>query len=255
MSLTELPSRPPSRSDFFKLSELQICQICAYHACFAPSCTAKLLFLWKKLTSVAPPRGIWLKIHYWGIGRKEKSPAPGGNQTHNLKSFGLEACALPLCYNHCPRVFKLSAIICNIGSDNSWKLTCCKNWESLRSTGVRSFDSWIDADANEACDRKVWITNKQTNKQTLTSQSRDIEKSSFSLNILVCFVTNDDWSLFSNVEGPRQFSCPINIGLCRILSEVSRLRLFSWDSVFVRFDFVLQWLEWPSDLYEKFVCH
>ena len=33
--------------------------------------------------------------------KKKKSTAPGGNQTNDLKSFGLPACALPLCYNRC----------------------------------------------------------------------------------------------------------------------------------------------------------
>ena len=34
--------------------------------------------------------------------RTKKSPAPTGIWTHDLKSFALQACALPLCYSWCP---------------------------------------------------------------------------------------------------------------------------------------------------------
>ena len=41
---------------------------------------------------------------------EEKSPAPGGNQTHNLKSFAPLSCALALCNNHCPGVWASTAM-------------------------------------------------------------------------------------------------------------------------------------------------
>ena len=40
----------------------------------------------------------------------KKSPTPGGIWTHNLKSFALQTCALPLCYNHCP---KFGILVCS----------------------------------------------------------------------------------------------------------------------------------------------
>ena len=60
----------------------------------------KHLFLWRKINNVAPARGTWLRTHYWGIKRR-KSPAPGGNGTHELKSLASQVCALPLCNNRC----------------------------------------------------------------------------------------------------------------------------------------------------------
>ena len=80
---------------------LFFCQICAYHVCFTPSCTATYLFLWKKINCVAPPWGTWLRSHFWGKESKEKSPTAGGNRTHNLENFAKLACVLPLCYNRC----------------------------------------------------------------------------------------------------------------------------------------------------------
>ena len=76
-----------------------LCLICVYYVCFGPSCTAKHLFLWKTVSSVATPWGAWLRTHIW---EEEKKPAPGGNWTHDPKSFALQACALPLCYKCCP---------------------------------------------------------------------------------------------------------------------------------------------------------
>ena len=42
-----------------------------YYACFTPSSTAKNLFfcLLRKISSAAPPRGTWLRKHYWVIER------------------------------------------------------------------------------------------------------------------------------------------------------------------------------------------
>ena len=51
-----------------------------------------------------------------GNERKEEegdSPAPGRIRTHNLLSFGLKACTLPLCDNRCP-VFHLCLNNCMI---------------------------------------------------------------------------------------------------------------------------------------------
>ena len=86
-------------------TRLFFCQIWA--DCFASSCTAKHLFLCKKNRFVAPPWGIWLRTHFWGIEREEENPAPCGNQTLDLKSFALQACALPLYYNCCPMLAQL----------------------------------------------------------------------------------------------------------------------------------------------------
>ena len=57
-------------------------------------------FLLRKISSGAhllegPDKGHTTE----GYKEKEKSPAPSRNQTHDLKSFILQACALPLCYN------------------------------------------------------------------------------------------------------------------------------------------------------------
>ena len=62
----------------------------------------KHIFLCRKIIGVAPPRGLWSRTHYWGIETEEKSPGPGGNWTHDLKSFAPQVYAPPLCYNHCP---------------------------------------------------------------------------------------------------------------------------------------------------------
>ena len=43
-------------------------------------------------------------MHYFAIERDEKSPACGRNGARYLKSFALQACALPLCYNYCPKM-------------------------------------------------------------------------------------------------------------------------------------------------------
>ena len=66
---------------------LDFYQICPYYACFALSCKAKCLVLWKKISSAAPLRGIWLRTHNWGIEREENSLEPVGNQTHDFKIF------------------------------------------------------------------------------------------------------------------------------------------------------------------------
>ena len=55
-------------------------------------------FLFRKISSAAPPWGTWLRTHCWGIEREE----PRRNQSHDLKSFVPQACALPLCHNHYP---------------------------------------------------------------------------------------------------------------------------------------------------------
>ena len=54
---------------------LVFCQISSYYACFAPSCTAKLPFLRRKISFVAPLWGTWLRMHYWGIKREGKKPS------------------------------------------------------------------------------------------------------------------------------------------------------------------------------------
>ena len=55
------------------------CEICAYNACFASSCTAKYqFFCWTSLRD--PIKGTPLRD-------RERRKKPGRNQTHNLKSF------------------------------------------------------------------------------------------------------------------------------------------------------------------------
>ena len=66
---------------------------------------------------LASCQSAWLRILLWenqlgctytrdliGYRRGEKSPAPDGNWTHNLKSFAPQPCAQPLCHNRCPKV-------------------------------------------------------------------------------------------------------------------------------------------------------
>ena len=64
-------------------------QICGNYACFAKSSTAKHHFLLRKISSAAPPWGTWLRTHYWGIEREEKSPAPGGSWVQKICSEGV----------------------------------------------------------------------------------------------------------------------------------------------------------------------
>ena len=72
---------------------------------FLPQAAWQSIIFYRKTSSVVPPWGTSSKDALLiGLRREEKSPAPGGIQTHNLKSFALQACALPLCYNHCQKM-------------------------------------------------------------------------------------------------------------------------------------------------------
>ena len=53
-----------------------------------------IYFLGRKISSVALPWRPWLRMHNWGIEKEEKSPAPCGNRTHDLKSFAPQGCDL-----------------------------------------------------------------------------------------------------------------------------------------------------------------
>ena len=77
-------------------------------ACFTPGSSPRHLFCYISFTTHIQRCkffwGTWLRtLHGWRkVGRdreEEKSPAPGGIRTYNLKSFAPQACALPLCYN------------------------------------------------------------------------------------------------------------------------------------------------------------
>ena len=88
---------------FLKVNLLatHFCKICGYYDCFSTKAAKQRIILWKKICSVAPHWETWLRMHYWGIEREEKIPAPGGNRTHDLKNFARQECALPLCCD-CP---------------------------------------------------------------------------------------------------------------------------------------------------------
>ncbi len=64
-----------------------------------------LCIFWRKISSVAPPWGTWLRTLYrWD--RKEKKPSTWWDS--NPRPLCLDACALPLCHIHCLKKDKVS---------------------------------------------------------------------------------------------------------------------------------------------------
>ena len=87
----------------FKSEKLQRL-ICAYWVCFAPGSTARHpFFCFHNTSRDVPPWGTWLKTqHCWRkVGKdRKKTKRPNSNPRPPV----YKACALPLCYNHGPKV-------------------------------------------------------------------------------------------------------------------------------------------------------
>ena len=78
-----------------------ICPICEIMLVSPQAAQLSSHFLLRKISSAASPWETWLRMLYREMEREEKSPAPGGYQTHNLKSIASQVFALPPCYSRC----------------------------------------------------------------------------------------------------------------------------------------------------------
>ena len=92
-------------------------------------------FLFRKISSVAPLWGTWLRTHYWGIEIEEKSTVPSGNRTHELKSF----CSAGMCLTAVLQPQPCLGEICN-----KWKANSKVNWVCQTS----QIASWLNRDAH-----------------------------------------------------------------------------------------------------------
>ena len=92
----------------FRLQQLDT-QVYLLNPCVLPH----TFFIWKIINL---REGLEWRMHYNWIEKRRLSPAPGGIQTHNLRSFAPQACALLLCHNRRSKKVKCPSykLVCDI---------------------------------------------------------------------------------------------------------------------------------------------